>query len=78
MITADYWFRIITELEQHMGLREIAEKVGTSTTSLFRIKAGEYEPRHSAGERLIALHRMRICSIGGTPPVIASRVEPPG
>jgi len=66
MITPDYWFHIITDLERQMSLLDIATKVGCSDSSLCRYKAGIGEPRFSVGNRLIALHR--IYPARGMPP----------
>ena len=76
MITPEYWFRIITELERGMSLLDIAAKVGCSDSSLCRYKAGVGEPRYSVGHRLIALHRIHPAN--GMPHDVSSRVEPPG
>lgn len=64
----DKWFHVITDLQRDMGLREIALKIGTSTTTLWRYKAGLSEPRYTEGQKLLALHAS-ICSKYGTPPI---------
>lgn len=72
MPTEEYWFRIISELEAHLSLNQIAQKVGTSDSSLVRYKAGMGEPRFSVGNKLIGLHRLLtvIYPANGMPPAL--------
>ena len=62
------WFYIITDLERDMSLREIAIKIGTSTTTVWRYKSGMSEPRYSEGQKLLALHASNLSKYG-TPPI---------
>lgn len=57
------WFRIIVELQKSgMTFHDIRRETGICAGSISAYKQGTSEPRHSAGEKLLALHRMRCLS----------------
>lgn len=57
------WFRVLADLSRHrFGNRTVARRVCVSKGTVSNWKAGA-EPRHSDGERLIALW----CEVTGQP-----------
>lgn len=50
------WFRILADLSRKgIGNRGVARRVSVAKTTVIGWKSHGYEPRHSDGERLIAL-----------------------
>lgn len=65
------WFRVITELQASgFGYRDIARRIGVDHVTVAGWKAGA-EPRHSDGERLLALW----CEVGDHPREQAPRIS---
>lgn len=64
------WRERIQALRQTMTLREIAEQIGMSPSSVSDLEQGRHEsPRGDAALRLDALYRLRVAS---TAPLVGS------
>lgn len=57
------WFRIIDDLNKaDVSDARIAEEIDVSPSQVSAYKAGKQDPSHTNGEKLLALHRMRVLS----------------
>lgn len=63
------WFRVLADLSRNgLGERGVARRIRVSKTTINGWKQGA-EPRHSDGERLIALWCERLAQVRGEVPM---------